>query len=45
MFIEFCFQWQFTSCFGQQWRLTIVGTINNIGQFIGFPVAGYFSDK
>lgn len=38
-------EWQFTSCFGQQWRLTIVGTINNLGQFIGFPVAGYFSDK
>jgi hypothetical protein len=45
VFISFCFQWKFTSCLEKQWRLTIVGTINNFGQFIGFPVAGYFSDK
>ncbi|PNF42896.1 Organic cation transporter protein [Cryptotermes secundus] len=38
-------EWKFTSCFEKQWRLTIVGTVNNIGQFVGFPVAGYFSDR
>lgn len=38
-------EWKFTSCLGKQWRLTIVGTVNNVGQFIGFPLAGYFSDR
>ncbi|XP_021942805.1 organic cation transporter protein-like [Zootermopsis nevadensis] len=38
-------EWKFTSCFEKQWRLTIVGTVNNIGQFVGFPLAGYFSDR
>lgn len=38
-------EWKFTSCLEKQWRLTIVGTVNNIGQFVGFPLAGYFSDK
>ncbi|XP_021914902.1 organic cation transporter protein-like [Zootermopsis nevadensis] len=38
-------EWNFTSCFETQWRLTIVGTVNNIGQFVGFPLAAYFSDR
>ncbi|XP_069690614.1 organic cation transporter protein-like [Periplaneta americana] len=38
-------EWNIASCTEKPWRLTIVGTINNVGQFIGFPLAGYFSDK
>ncbi|XP_024086293.1 solute carrier family 22 member 4-like isoform X2 [Cimex lectularius] len=32
-------------CGENHWKLTLVGTINNIGQFIGMPLAGIFSDK
>ncbi|XP_054734015.1 organic cation transporter protein [Anastrepha obliqua] len=27
------------------WMLTMVGTINNIGQFVGIPVGGFFADR
>ncbi|KAJ9576878.1 hypothetical protein L9F63_006549, partial [Diploptera punctata] len=38
-------QWNLTKCTGSQWKRTIVGTVNNVGQLIGFPLAGYFSDR
>ncbi|KAJ9596866.1 hypothetical protein L9F63_012122 [Diploptera punctata] len=37
-------EWDIT-CDENQWKITLVGTVNNIGQFIGYPVAGYFSDR
>uniref|UniRef100_A0A0K8VF65 Solute carrier family 22 member 3 n=3 Tax=Bactrocera latifrons TaxID=174628 RepID=A0A0K8VF65_BACLA len=27
------------------WMLTLVGTVNNIGQFVGIPVGGFFADR
>ncbi|XP_017484751.1 PREDICTED: organic cation transporter protein [Rhagoletis zephyria] len=27
------------------WMLTMVGTVNNIGQFVGIPVGGFFADR
>ncbi|KAL9908318.1 organic cation transporter protein isoform X2 [Glossina fuscipes] len=27
-----------------EWKLSMVGTLNNIGQFIGIPIGGYISD-
>lgn len=32
-------------CDENTWKLTIVGTINNIGQFVGLPLAGLVSDR
>ncbi|XP_050535666.1 solute carrier family 22 member 4-like isoform X2 [Daktulosphaira vitifoliae] len=32
-------------CEENKWKLTTVGTINSIGQFIGIPLAGFISDK
>ncbi|XP_050436536.1 solute carrier family 22 member 21-like isoform X2 [Adelges cooleyi] len=32
-------------CEENKWKLTMVGTINSIGQFIGIPLAGFISDK
>ncbi|KAK4883407.1 hypothetical protein RN001_006726 [Aquatica leii] len=32
-------------CENNVWRLTLVGTINSVGLFIGLPIAGILSDK
>ncbi|XP_021942807.1 organic cation transporter protein-like isoform X1 [Zootermopsis nevadensis] len=37
-------EWNIT-CEENEWKLTLVGTVNNVGQFIGFPLAGFFSDR
>lgn len=37
-------EWNIT-CHHNHWKLTIVGTINNIGQFFCLPLTGYVSDK
>ncbi|XP_055705285.1 organic cation transporter protein-like [Phlebotomus papatasi] len=29
----------------EEWKLSLVGTINNIGQFVCLPLTGYFSDR
>ncbi|XP_063224048.1 organic cation transporter protein-like [Bacillus rossius redtenbacheri] len=29
----------------QEWKRSVPGTVNNIGQFIGLPLAGFISDK
>lgn len=28
-----------------EWKLSMVGTLNNIGQFVGIPIGGYISDR
>lgn len=28
-----------------EWMLSLVGTINNVGQFVGIPVGGFFADR
>ncbi|XP_001352880.2 organic cation transporter protein [Drosophila pseudoobscura] len=28
-----------------QWKLSMVGTINNVGQFVGIPIGGFFADR
>ncbi|XP_017049195.1 organic cation transporter 1-like [Drosophila ficusphila] len=28
-----------------QWKLSMVGTVNNIGQFVGMPLGGYMADR
>ncbi|KAL9702553.1 hypothetical protein quinque_006071 [Culex quinquefasciatus] len=33
------------TCPQNDWKLTLVGTINNIGQFIALPIGGYISDR
>lgn len=33
------------TCEANDWKLTMVGTVNNIGQFVALPVAGYLSDR
>ncbi|XP_017134832.1 solute carrier family 22 member 3-like [Drosophila miranda] len=30
---------------GDQWKLSMVGTVNNIGQFVGIPLGGYLADR
>lgn len=37
-------QWGLT-CDTNRWKLTLVGTINNVGQFVGLIFAGYVSDR
>ncbi|XP_015592065.1 solute carrier family 22 member 5 isoform X2 [Cephus cinctus] len=37
-------EWDLT-CKNNQWKLTLVGTINNIGQFVGLIFTGYLSDR
>lgn len=37
-------QWGLT-CDSNRWKLTLVGTINNVGQFVGLIFAGYVSDR
>ncbi|XP_025421175.1 solute carrier family 22 member 21-like isoform X2 [Sipha flava] len=32
-------------CDDNKWKLSMVGTINSIGQFIGIPLSGFISDK
>ncbi|KAH8305656.1 hypothetical protein KR059_004779, partial [Drosophila kikkawai] len=27
------------------WKLSMVGTINNVGQFVGIPLGGFFADR
>nr|XP_018905230.1 PREDICTED: solute carrier family 22 member 4-like isoform X1 [Bemisia tabaci]XP_018905231.1 PREDICTED: solute carrier family 22 member 4-like isoform X2 [Bemisia tabaci] len=31
-------------CDDNRWKLTLVGTINNVGQFVGLPIGGIISD-
>lgn len=33
------------TCPNNDWKLTLVGTINNVGQFVALPIAGYISDR
>ncbi|XP_034108685.1 organic cation transporter protein [Drosophila albomicans] len=28
-----------------EWMLSLVGTINNVGQFVGIPIGGFFADR
>ncbi|KAH8307302.1 hypothetical protein KR044_009704, partial [Drosophila immigrans] len=28
-----------------EWKLSLVGTINNVGQFVGIPLGGFFADR
>ncbi|XP_029034446.1 solute carrier family 22 member 21-like isoform X1 [Osmia bicornis bicornis] len=37
-------EWDLT-CDINRWKLTLVGTINNVGQFVGLIFAGYISDR
>ncbi|KZC09576.1 Solute carrier family 22 member 21 [Dufourea novaeangliae] len=37
-------EWDLT-CDTNRWKLTLVGTINNVGQFVGLIFAGYVSDR
>ncbi|XP_017022887.1 solute carrier family 22 member 3-like [Drosophila kikkawai] len=30
---------------GEKWKLSMVGTVNNIGQFVGIPLGGYLADR
>ncbi|KAH8239680.1 hypothetical protein KR032_006727, partial [Drosophila birchii] len=30
---------------GERWKLSMVGTVNNIGQFVGIPLGGYLADR
>ncbi|KAL5242557.1 hypothetical protein ACI65C_009967 [Semiaphis heraclei] len=32
-------------CKNNKWKLTIVGTLNNFGQFVSLPISGFLSDK
>jgi OCT family organic cation transporter-like MFS transporter 4/5 len=32
-------------CEENKWKLSMVGTINNFGQFIGIPMSGIIADK
>lgn len=32
-------------CEENQWKLTLVGTINSIGQFVALPLTGFVSDR
>ncbi|XP_011871158.1 PREDICTED: solute carrier family 22 member 5-like isoform X2 [Vollenhovia emeryi] len=37
-------EWEIT-CDANRWKLTLVGTIQNAGQFVGLMFAGYISDR
>ncbi|KAK2587577.1 hypothetical protein KPH14_003705 [Odynerus spinipes] len=37
-------EWDVT-CDTNRWKLTLVGTVNNLGQLVGLIFAGYISDK
>jgi OCT family organic cation transporter-like MFS transporter 4/5 len=32
-------------CEDNKWKLSMVGSINNFGQFIGIPISGVIADK
>ncbi|CAH1732788.1 solute carrier family 22 member 21-like isoform X2 [Aphis gossypii] len=32
-------------CEENKWKLSMVGTVNSVGQFVGIPLSGYISDK
>lgn len=32
-------------CEENTWKLALIGTINNVGQFVGLPIAGILSDR
>lgn len=32
-------------CEENKWKLSMVGTVNNFGQFIGIPMSGIIADK
>lgn len=32
-------------CQENDWKRTLIGTLNNVGQFIGLPIGGYLSDR
>lgn len=32
-------------CQENDWKRTLVGTLNNAGQFIGLPIGGFLSDR
>lgn len=39
-------EWDLTSCSTDHaWKLTLVGTANNVGRMLGLPVAGFLSDR
>ncbi|KAL5274406.1 hypothetical protein ACFFRR_000881 [Megaselia abdita] len=42
---EYTISQEFNIFCKDEWKLSFVGTINNIGQFIGIPIGGYISDK
>lgn len=33
------------TCEDNRWKLTIVGSLNNLGQLMGTPLSGAFSDR
>uniref|UniRef100_A0A182WEZ8 Major facilitator superfamily (MFS) profile domain-containing protein n=1 Tax=Anopheles minimus TaxID=112268 RepID=A0A182WEZ8_9DIPT len=33
------------TCAQNDWKLSMVGTVNNVGQFVALPIAGYLSDR
>uniref|UniRef100_A0A182QUL1 Major facilitator superfamily (MFS) profile domain-containing protein n=1 Tax=Anopheles farauti TaxID=69004 RepID=A0A182QUL1_9DIPT len=33
------------TCAQNDWKITLVGTMNNVGQFVALPIAGYLSDR
>lgn len=33
------------TCDDSDWKLTMVGTMNNVGRFFGMPIAGFVSDR
>ncbi|XP_034253555.1 organic cation transporter protein-like isoform X2 [Thrips palmi] len=37
-------EWNMT-CDDSDWKLTMVGTMNNVGRFFGMPIAGFVSDR
>ncbi|XP_049807425.1 organic cation transporter protein-like [Schistocerca nitens] len=37
-------EWDIT-CDENQWKLTLVGTVNSVGYFVTTPIAGYASDR
>uniref|UniRef100_A0A1I8NXI5 Major facilitator superfamily (MFS) profile domain-containing protein n=1 Tax=Stomoxys calcitrans TaxID=35570 RepID=A0A1I8NXI5_STOCA len=45
MSINKLFNFQFKIFCSDEWKLSLVGTLNNIGQFIGIPIGGVISDR
>ncbi|XP_004522362.1 organic cation transporter protein isoform X2 [Ceratitis capitata] len=42
---EYTISTEFSIFCSSIWMLTMVGTVNNVGQFVGIPVGGYFADR